>query len=371
MALEQRLRPTVQIAGRKVSTFQLCGVTGFLLGAAAAMALGARVGLPPALVGALAAAAAVTFLGLAWLTLVLSGSERLVYYHHELAVLAVSAAVLAIARRPMLRGLDVVILALGVFLGFGRIGCFSVGCCYGRPHRLGVRYGWPHAHAGFPRALVGVPLLPVQAIESLVVLALTAIAAARLAAGAPPGATLATQLVAYALLRFTLELGRGDAARPALARMSEAQWLSLAIALAVIAAERARVLPPSSWHPWAAAALALAFTTVALARGRSGALYRMLAPRHVEEIAELLADGASRPAREVQVHTTSLGVKLSSCVIDEPRGPARLYTISGVDRRTAGALSSLIQRLRPADGAARLLERRPGLYQLVVSATDR
>ena len=135
-AAEGALRPTVTIAGRTISTFQLCGLAGFGAAVAAAFPLGARLGLSLALLAVLAAAAAGTFLVVVLVTRAILGEERLVYYHHELAVLAVAALTLAALGRPVLVHLDVAIVALGVFLACGRIGCAMVGCCHGRPHRL-------------------------------------------------------------------------------------------------------------------------------------------------------------------------------------------------------------------------------------------
>ena len=363
-------RPTVSLGGRAVSTFQACGLVGFAAALATALVVGAHVGLPLGFVTLLGAAAVAAFFWLALATRAILDEERLVYYHHELAVLVLSALVAGLARQPIGRALDVAVVALGVFLAFGRVGCFAVGCCHGRPHRLGVRYHDDHAAVGFPDALVGVPLVPVQAIESGVVLALTASSAARLWAGAPAGATLATQLVGYALVRFALELWRGDVTRPFVLSLSEAQWLSCALALAVVGGERAGWLPPSRWHGGAAALLALAVVVLALRRARQGSAHRLWSPAHVAEVAAALADRAAVSA-PVRVHTTSLGVRLSTTVVDDAGGRRRLYLLSGIDPPSARALSSLILRLRPPRGRHELRQRPSGLFQLIVGEDAR
>jgi hypothetical protein len=333
---------------------------------ALAFTLGARAQLPLVVVGAMALAGAVAYYAVAIGERALVGEERLVYYHHELAVLAAAAGVAALAGRPVWRALDVTVAALGVFLAFGRLGCFSVGCCYGAPHRLGLRYRQEHADVGFPHELVGAPLLPVQVLESAASLALACVAAWRVWSGAPAGTAFADAVCGYALVRFSLELLRGDALRPELARLSEAQWWSVGLAAALAIAGRAGALPPLRWRQGAALALALAAMATVIARGRRGSLHRLLGPRHVEEVARALVDA---PAAAPRVSTTSLGVRLSACVVAAGSGEARLYTVSGVDARSARALSSLILKLKPSPDRGQLVERRPGLFQLVVTST--
>lgn len=364
--LARRLSPSLRIAGRAISTFQVVGSIGFAGAGAAALALGAKLGLSVAVFGLLIAAAAGTLFLVAWVTLAVAGTERLVYYHHEIAVLGVSSALLFALGHPILPYLDVSVLALGVFLAFGRLGCLAVGCCHGRPHRIGVRYGAEHAREGFPPWLVGVRLFPVQLTEALACGALTGIGAADLVSGAPPGRVLGNQLIGYALARTGLEFLRGDAERPSWKGLSEAQWTSLALAFAVAAAERAGWIPPSPLPAAVAGTLVIAFAAVGLLRLRRGSPHRLLAPAHLGEVARALESGQAAPAEPevVRVRTTSLGVHLSSCHVSGQR----LYTLSGVDAAGARALAKLILRLRPARSNATLLARRPGLFQLVVAA---
>ena len=140
-AAEGALRPTVTIAGRSISTFQLCGLAGFAAAVGAAFALGARLGLSLALLAALSAAAAGTFLVVVLLTRTIIGEERLVYYHHELAVLAVAALTLAALGRPVLAYLDVAIVSLGVFLAAGSAARWSVAARAAAPSRATLPFG--------------------------------------------------------------------------------------------------------------------------------------------------------------------------------------------------------------------------------------
>src|SRR5207253_2733687 len=118
------------------------------------------------------------------------------------------------------------------FLAFGRVGCTMVGCCHGRPGRIGLCYREEHADEGFPRYLVGVRLVPVQALESLGVAAIVGVGVALVVAGSTSGTALAWYAAAYAVLRFFLEFLRGDAGRRYSWGFSEAQWTSLGVAIA-------------------------------------------------------------------------------------------------------------------------------------------
>jgi prolipoprotein diacylglyceryltransferase len=177
-----------------------------------------------------------TFLAVALTTKVITGEERLTYYHHQLAILGASALFLALTGRPLLAYLDVLAAGIGGFLVCGRVGCYLVGCCHGRPARWGVVYGTDHAGAGLPGAFVGVPLVPVQLIESVAVACIVALTVRPSA----PGAGLVVALVGYGGVRFCLEWLRGDA-RPSFVGLSEAQWTSVLLASSVAAARLAGV----------------------------------------------------------------------------------------------------------------------------------
>src|SRR6266536_430673 len=247
----------------------------------------------------------------------------------------------ALAGRPLLPYLDVTVLGVGLFLACGRVGCLMVGCCHGRPASWGVRYRDEHAAAGFPAYLVGVRLLPVQALESVWALAVSLAGAGLVLAGAAPGVALEWYLVAYAAGRFFLELVRGDAGRVYLLGFSEAQWTSLASPLAVTLAGAAAALP---------------------VRRRLAAVpsHRLLRPRHVREVAEALAAPAhGRPA----VTTTSLGIRVSAGA-----GRYALSSATGdMDEAAARVLARLIAQLRPQDGARDLTvaEGRWGVFHVL------
>ena len=114
-------------------------------------------------------------------------------------------------------------LALGH--AFGRLGCFAAGCCFGKASSasLGVRVparaasrSTSYVAAGLsPGAGTTPPLHPTQLYEAAGELAIfAALIALRAAPSRPrPGSLLLVYLALYALLRFVVEIFRGDYAR--------------------------------------------------------------------------------------------------------------------------------------------------------------
>lgn len=188
--------------------YRTCVFTGVTAGVATAAFYASRAGLTPLLWIATAALTICVALLLAIATKVLTGYETFSFLHYQLAAIATVAIVI-----PIRGALDLLALALAIAQSIGRIGCFAAGCCHGRPWRFGIRYG--------------VPLFPVQWLESAL-LAVIAIVTATLIGRT--GAAFAFYATAYAAVRFGLELLRGDARRH-LFSLSEAQWICLGIVL--------------------------------------------------------------------------------------------------------------------------------------------
>ncbi len=304
---------------------------------------------------ALIAAAVATFLALALATKAVLGREALIYYHHEIAVLAVTALAAWALGAPVAAHLDAQALGLGTFLAFGRLGCLCAGCCHGRPARRGgVVYGAAHDAGAVAEHLRGVPLVPLQAIEAAAVAALVVAAAL---ASPRPGAAFALYVSGYAVLRFALETQRGDACRPYRHGLSAAQWTSLAVAGFVALLALAGAAPDASAHVAVAGALVAAAPLVA--RRRPSAV---LDPRHLWELAGVLRS----PAGASGVRETSLGVRCSAGVA---AGVAH-YTLSRAGRALApGEARSLarhILALRHGGAAADLLAGGASAYHVVV-----
>ena len=363
-------RATVVVLGRRIPAFQLFGILGWISAIGLACWLTGRQGWPLWVTGLLAALSIVTFVVLVAAVKLLTGEENIVYYHHEIAVAAISTLTLWLLGRPVLPYLDAVFMGLGLFLAWGRLGCFMVGCCHGRPCSWGVCYGPEHARAGFSRHLVGVRLFPIQLVEALIVAATVAAGAILIQRDVAPGTALAVYSIVYGLARFGLELFRGDVARPYWRGASEAQWTSFVILAALLALSGPGHVPGSGWL--LAAVLAMA-VVLAVGWATDTPRRRQLRPRHVAEIARLLE--ATAGAADVHVGQTSLGLRISGNTVRDGERTLDMFAFSendqSLDERTARRLARVIARLRRAPTDGELTRGRPGVYHVVVAPAGR
>lgn len=106
--------------------------------------------------------------------------------------------------------------------GFGRLGCFCTGCCYGVECE-----GFGVAFTASEIAPNGVKLLPVQLIEAAGVFALFALLLHMAARRKGGRAMLGVYLLAYSILRFALEFFRGDTWRGFVLGLSVSQLIAL------------------------------------------------------------------------------------------------------------------------------------------------
>jgi len=145
-------------------------------------------------------------------------------------------AMLLFCRKYSIRVLPMVDLfapALAVAHGFGRLGCFFGGCCYG----IQVHPSHPFAAIYPPISTItpaGIPLLATQLIEatSLFVIAVILVFVYKKTAGT--GLAVCTYGILYSILRFTLEFYRGDAARGVYGWFSTSQYISMVLFAASI-----------------------------------------------------------------------------------------------------------------------------------------
>ncbi len=127
---------------------------------------------------------------------------------------------------------DVFAICVPICHAIGRVGCFISGCCYGIPYNgvISVTYTNP-VDINTP---IGVPLLPIQLIESACLIFLY-IALEILFFKVPKkGVITCTYLIAYSVIRTTLEFYRGDVARGLLLGISTSQIISIIIVFIVI-----------------------------------------------------------------------------------------------------------------------------------------
>ena len=112
--------------------------------------------------------------------------------------------------------------AIAIFHGFGRVGCFLGGCCYGVESEHGIV---------FTDALIesanGVPRVPVQLYEAAFEFLLFFVLWYFLAKGKFRGRLLCIYLTVYPVGRFILEFWRGDEYRGFLFGLSTSQIISI------------------------------------------------------------------------------------------------------------------------------------------------
>lgn len=275
----------MSLSGKPGSQFQVFGYTGFLFAFVQSALLVRRLGLAELTLLGLTGIVILTFYLLMTVTKILAGREVIIYYHHEIAVIATSTLFLRTTGQRALPYLDILVLGLGLFLALGRIGCLMVGCCHGRLCSWGIEYGEDHAGTGFPHYLVGVRLFPIQALESILAFSIVVWGLFLLSKEHQPGSIFLFYVVTYGCGRFCLEFLRGDAARPYLYGFSEAQWTSLLLAIAALVAEHGRIIPTARWHTAATIAIVAAVLLTQLRRrfDRSKK-FELLHPVHVREI---------------------------------------------------------------------------------------
>jgi hypothetical protein len=367
---------------RPLPVFQFCGYTGLLLAFVQSLLLVRHFHLSRLILLGMTGVVVLTFFGLVMATRVITGEEQIIYYHHEIAVMVMIALFLRFTHQPLLPYLDIAILGIGLFLACGRVGCQMVGCCHGRPCGWGFRYREEHAAATFPDYLVGVRLFPIQVVESIFVLFVVAFGIVLALWGYPPGTALVLYVVAYGIGRFWLEFARGDVARPYLWGFSQAQWISLLLAIAVVASEWKRILPVARWHWAAAMALVVSMVLIGLwRRFDSSRRFELLHPRHVREIIGALdhlelsswqAKPYSEPsgyADEILVARTSLGYRISAGRSVIGSRTLNHYSVSkdngSLSLRAAQVLSHLIARVEESPYSFKLIRGDKGVFHIL------
>jgi len=369
-SLEHLVRPELHMFGRTWPAYGVFVHLGIVLGIALAVWLSMRQGLSIAMMGGIATAGVLGAVFFAFATKMLTGGERFTFYHYQILITLIAGAVLWHFNQPVLPYLDSTLLAMGLILAIGRIGCLMAGCCHGRPHPWGVSYSHAHASAGFAPAFVGVRLIPVQAIESLWLLLLVAAASGLIVMGRSPGEPLLLYLMGYGAGRFVFEFSRGDAARPYVLGFSEAQWTSVVLMGVAVAAGIAGFLPLQPWHVLVFVFVVLTLITVTLVRHVAReSQFGLLHPQHISEVAELLGEvegtaglNSSSPA----VGRTSQGIRLAA----SHNANSRHYSLScegtSLSDMAAATLARLILRLRNETGLPELFRGEHGVFHLVV-----
>ena len=155
------------------------------------------------------------------------GSEGFVVYGG--IVCGLGAAYLYCRKRslPFLRWADCFVPGVALAQGFGRIGCFLAGCCFGKPTDSIFGVVFPAGSA----APAGVPLWPVQLFSAAgdLLLAGTLLLLEKKRRG--DGLLTGAYLLLYSVGRFLIEFLRADP-RGAVGIFSTSQFIALFVAAA-------------------------------------------------------------------------------------------------------------------------------------------
>lgn len=139
----------------------------------------------------------------------------------------------------LMEQMNQVIPVLALVHAFGRLGCHTVGCCYGCEFDGAIAIQYTTSNY----APNGVNLFPVQLIESLFEFTLFAffLMVVILRKEQIISKFIYIYLISYSCVRFVLEFFRGDAYRGSFLGVSTSQWISIGIwVVLIVLALRAR-----------------------------------------------------------------------------------------------------------------------------------
>ena len=166
----------------------------------------------------------------------------LMFYGGLLLSIAVFFVWCRVRREAVLPLADLLTTVIPLGHLFGRIGCFFYGCCYGKVSEAACAVCFPRGspawyeqmNAGLiaADARASLPVLPTQLFEAAAVgvLFLCLFFVYRRFSSSRPGVTTGAYLIGYALVRFGLEMMRGDP-RAAVWILSIGQTISLGLLL--------------------------------------------------------------------------------------------------------------------------------------------
>ena len=129
-----------------------------------------------------------------------------------LGLFGVATAFGWLAHLDVLRLLDAVALAGLAGQAVARFGCFTYGCCYGRPSALGIRWTDPEAKPVREHGAAGVvPRVPTQLLSCAAAAVLCGTLLVVLRHGSvAPGTVAGLAFLGYGVLRFGIECLRAD-----------------------------------------------------------------------------------------------------------------------------------------------------------------
>jgi phosphatidylglycerol:prolipoprotein diacylglycerol transferase len=152
---------------------------------------------------------------------------------------------------PPWRTADVLAPAVAIGQAIGRLGCFSAGCCYGKPAEVPWTVTFHDAYAartvGTP---LDTPLHPTQLYEAVACLAIFFVLIRMASRKRFDGQVTVAYILLYSMVRFVIEFFRGDAVRGTVfGWLSTSQFIAILMALGAVLVfpylvKRNRLAPP-------------------------------------------------------------------------------------------------------------------------------
>lgn len=370
----------IKLLNYRIRSFHFFGVSGYIIGTILGVVLAVQLSLQPSIVLLLAGVGAATFFALAFLAKQIAGEETIVYYHHEISIMVLCTLTLYLLKLPVLPYLDIALLGIGTFLACGRIGCYSVGCCHGRPHKHGVSYGQAHVEEGFTWFYKDIPLLPVQLIESAYVFLTVITGIVLLLNHVAPGTVLIVYTVVYGLMRFAMEFFRGDPDRPQWQGLSEAQWTTLILTAITFGMSKMHWLPAYSWH-WIILSVMMVASAITIYYFHRYPAHKLFSPMHIKQMAEGLqmleganADSQINQEQMINVYNTDLGLAVS-CNQLAGGTVLKYYTVSFKDKaalqlQSADKIAKLISILDQQPEKYDIIDKQNGIYHILFKENE-
>lgn len=155
-------------------------------------------------------------------------ADGFVVYGGIIAGILCTALFCRIKKLSFLSYMDLILPSVALAQGFGRIGCFLAGCCYGveTDSAFSVTF---HDSAYAPN---GVALFPSQLVSSDLDFIHFAVLCVVAKKNKTPGRIGALYLIFYSIGRFCIEFFRGDLLRGSVGTLSTSQFISIFVAIA-------------------------------------------------------------------------------------------------------------------------------------------
>lgn len=163
--------------------------------------------------------------------ILLNITEGFVVYGGIIAGILGAWAYCHFKKLPFLNYLDAAVPSVALAQGFGRIGCFLAGCCYGM--EMDGPFSITFTHSAY--APNNVPLFPSQLVSSAFDFVHFFVLCVLFKRNKTPGKIGAFYLIFYSIGRFIIEFFRGDLERGSVGVLSTSQFISIFVALAGIA----------------------------------------------------------------------------------------------------------------------------------------